>query len=167
MARPRKLVVTEAKDEAPMGEHDTRDQTAEPTPETDAPVSVEVNEEPVAVEEDKPVSVEQEASNQVLFADVGLNVHILMNPKPMVSDDGTKFYDVKGAVLSPGDSVPLNELPPYLVEDVKSGKVPGARIVSTEDAFRLNREAAQIRALADQTIGVESDAVTEIISPVG
>lgn len=181
MARPRKVVVTEAKDEAPMGEHDTRELPEEPTPE-EAPVSVEVNEEEVPAEETEAASVEDEtekapedleenepeASNEVLFAEVGLNVHVLMNPKPIVDSlSGNKMYDVKGVVLAPGDTVPLSELPPYLVEDVKSGKVPGARFVSAEEAFRLNREAAQIRAIADQTIGVESDTITEIVSPVG
>ncbi len=186
MGRPRKVVVTEAKDEAPMGEHDTRDQAAEPAPQADTPdepaVSVEVDDKDVAVEETEAVSVEDEvekapsdleennpeASSEVLFADAGLSVHVLMNPKPIVDTvSGNKLYDVKGVVLAPGDTVSLAELPPYLVEDVKNGKVAGARIVSAEEAFRLNREAAQIRAIADQTIGVESDAITEIVSPVG
>lgn len=172
----------------PEPQHDTRDAAQEPTPEpvqADTPdvpaVSVEVNDKPVPVEEDKaegpdpevekaPEDLkenESEASTDVLFADVGLSVHILMNDKPIVdTNTGNKMYDVRGQVLAPGDIVPLTELPPYLVEDVKAGKVPGARIVSAEEAFRLNREAALIRAVADQTIGVESDAVTEIVNPV-
>lgn len=174
MGRPRKkpenLVITESKG-APEPENDTRDQVQE-----EAPVSVEVNDEPVAVEEDEAESVEPEvevasdekpeASNEVLFADEGVSIHILMNPTPMKDNDGNKLYDVRGQVLRPGDTVPLDELPPYLAEKARAGAVKGARVVSAEDAFRLNREAAQIRAIADQTIGVESDFVSEVVTPV-
>jgi hypothetical protein len=183
MARPRKtaaknLVVTESKG-APEPEHDTRDMAQE-----DAPVSVEVNDEPVAVEEDEAESVEDEVekapadleeneseaaegSTDVLFASEGISVHILMNPTPIVDTvNGTELYDVRGQVLRPGDTVPLDSLPPYQKKAAMEGTMRGAQVVTAEEAFRLNREAAQIRAIADQTIGVESDMVTEVINPV-
>ena len=184
MARPRKtaakkeepkdVVVTESAG-YPEPEHDTRDEAQ------DAPdVSVEVNEKPVPVEEDEAESVEDEVekapedleenesenSTDVLFATEGISIHILMNPTPIVdSTTGDKLYDVRGQVLRPGDTVPLDELPPYQREAAEKGAVRGARVVSAEEAFRLNREAAQIRAIADQTVGVESDMVTEVLSP--
>lgn len=90
---------------------------------------------------------------QFLFADVGLTIHVLMTEKPVKWQE-FKLYDVKSKVLAPGDSVPLSDLPPYQLEAVKNGKIEGARIVTQEEATRLNEEAARIRSLASQSINL-------------
>ncbi len=189
MARPRKVVEVESVG-APMPEHDTRDAqaegvsvevdgnevAAEETPATDVP-DVSVPSKPSddkPVDEDEAVSAEENAhtdeapSNEVLFSEVGLTVHVMMNPVPVKDTfTGTEMYDVKAQVLAPGDSIPLTDLPPYLVEDLRAGRVAGAKIVTPEEAQRLSEEAARIRQLASNTVGVESDMVTEVLSPVG
>lgn len=118
----------------------------------------------VKAEEETPQPAS--AKDEYLFADQGLTVHVLMDKKPLhdLLTQEDILYDVKSRVLAPGDIISLEELPPYLVKDLKAGKVSGARIVDYEEANRLNQEAARIRALADQTIGVESDMITEIIT---
>jgi len=120
----------------------------------------------VEAEKSQPESAKAPKEEKFLFADEGLTVHVLMDKKALY-DILTKediLYDVKSKVLAPGDIVALDELPPYLLKDLKDGKVSGARIVGREEAQRLNQEAAHIKALADKTIGVESDMITEVIS---
>jgi len=155
MTRPRKVVVVEASDETPMPLNAEESQLDSET----------VTEEEV-VEEVK-VDDEPQKEEGVLFADLGLSVHVKMAEKSTFTDPITKeeLWDVKGVVLAPGDTLPLNRLPPYLVKSLKDGKVPGGRIVSVEEAKTLNEEAAKVRALVGQTIGVESDMITEIVTP--
>lgn len=122
--------------------------------------------ENVDVEAEDETPQPASAKEKFLFAETGLTVHILMDKK-VIRDILTQediLYDVKSRVLAPGDIVSLNELPPYLVKDLKAGKVAGAKIVDREEASRLNEEAVRIRMLADQTIGVESDMITEIVT---
>lgn len=68
-------------------------------------------------------------SDQVLFADVELNVHQLN------SVDGSM-------TLLPGQFVPLDGLPDYVQRAVRAGKVPGARVMDLSDAQLLDAQAS-------------------------
>lgn len=122
--------------------------------------------ENVDVQAEEATPLPASPKEKYLFADQALTIHILLNDKPLLDilTQEEILYDTKSQVLAPGDYVPLSELPPYLVKSLKAGDIPGARIVDLDEAERLNVEAAHIRALASQAIGVESDMVTEILT---
>ena len=148
------------------GDHVPDEATGEPAV-ADERLLEENREDAAEAEEnaENPDEAEASSDEEVLFADSGITVHVALSQTPVAKDQftGDDLFDVRGESLSPGDTVPLSALPPYLVKNLREGKVAGARIVSASKAEELNREAALVRQMAADTIGVESDMVTEVL----
>ena len=88
----------------------------------------------------------------VLFADSDVTVHVLPAPgvEPETDQFGRKLWPVSSRVLRPGDQVAADEVPGYVVDAVKAGKVAGLSLVSESKANDLREHAAQLRGLLTQ-----------------
>ena len=62
---------------------------------------------------------------KVAFAENVITVHVKRTSEPGKLPDGSEAWDVESRILTPGETLPLSELPPYLSEAVLGGKVPG------------------------------------------
>lgn len=86
-------------------------------------------------------------SKEVFFADVEISIH------QADAVNGSK-------TILPGQYVPLTDLPAYEQEAVRAGKVPGARIMSENDAKLLSEHAAFLRGeVANPDLGEEETPV--------
>lgn len=59
------------------------------------------------------------------FAESAVTVHVKLASEPGELPDGTKAWDVESKIMTPGETLPLNLMPPYLSEAIREGKVPG------------------------------------------
>jgi hypothetical protein len=130
--------------------------------ESDLPSAEVAFEPPLEVEPEEELS----GNKQVLFADAGLTVHVKLANDPVGKDPftGEDVWDTRSETLAPGQSLVFDTLPPYVQKAAKEGGIPFARVVTASEARRLSAEAEHIRLLAGQTVGVESDMVTEEIN---
>ena len=70
---------------------------------------------------------------KVAFVERAMAVHIKRGNEPGTLPDGSEAWDVESRVFNRGESIPLKDLPPYLSEAVKAGKVPGLKALSTAE----------------------------------
>ena len=85
---------------------------------------------------------------QVVFATDEVTVHTLLSPDPQENQFGDKVYHTESTVLLPGQSVPVDEVPPYLLDSIKEGTSPGLELMNKGEADELAAKAAEIRAIA-------------------
>lgn len=92
-----------------------------------------------------------EATNKVVFATEEVTLHLLMSETQ--NEDGT--YNTQSQVFLPGQFVDQEKVPPYLLDAIKEGKSPGLELMTESKASELSEKAAQIRALASDTVNVQ------------
>lgn len=94
---------------------------------------------------------------KVLFADQEVTVHTTTSP---VQKDqfGNDFWDVRSVTLLPGESVPEGDVPTYVLEAVKAGKVAGLSLKDKSAADELKAKAEEIRAIVAGTPGLQLPA---------
>lgn len=103
-------------------------------------------------------------TGKVVFATDEVTVHTLLSPDPQENQFGDKVYHTESRVLLPGQSVGLDEVPPYLLESIKDGTSPGLELMTEKRAADVAQKAAEIRAAASgeainvQGVPSESDA---------
>lgn len=84
------------------------------------------------------------ASKSVAYALDTSTVHVKVHSAPTKSPDGSEVWDIESKMLLPGETMPLSDMPPYLSEAIKSGKVPSLRAITEAQAKKVAkfREAA-------------------------
>jgi hypothetical protein len=87
-------------------------------------------------------------AKQVVFAHDEVTVHTLLSPDPVKDAFGEEVYNTESKVLLPGESVPQEEVPPYLLEKIEDGTALGVSLMPESEANELAEKAAQIRAIA-------------------
>jgi len=90
-------------------------------------------------------------ADKVLFAENAVTVHLLQRPDAPVYKDqfGREVYDTYSQVLAPGQTVPANQVPPYVLESVEAGDVAGLKVMSESEAKKLLEQAGRIRTLLE------------------
>ena len=73
----------------------------------------------------------------VAFAEIPVTIHVKRSSEPGVLPDGTEAWDVESKNMSAGQTFPLSDMPPYLSEAVKGGKVPGLVAVTEAQAKKI------------------------------
>lgn len=73
----------------------------------------------------------------VAFAEIPVTVHVTRSSEPGVLPDGTEAWDVESKNMSAGQTLPLADMPPYLRDAVKGGKVPGLIAVTEAQAKKI------------------------------
>jgi hypothetical protein len=107
-------------------------------------------------------------AKKVVFANEEVTIHLLLNGEPDVLQTGREVFSTESQVLLPGQFVDQNAVPPYLLNAVKEGTAPGLQLMTEARAKKISSEAAEIRAIATQTVNVqgpvsEGDAMAEAI----
>jgi hypothetical protein len=74
-------------------------------------------------------------ADQVVYASGDVTLHVGTYSEQV---NGNEIYTVESVVLSAGDTLPLEELPPYQRESVEAGKVPNVQVVSADEADRMS-----------------------------
>ena len=74
------------------------------------------------------------APTKVAFAENVITVHVKRTSEPGLLPDGTEGWDVVSKIMAPGESMPLSDMPPYLSDAVKEGKVPGLKALTPAQA---------------------------------
>jgi hypothetical protein len=87
-------------------------------------------------------------AKQVVFAHDEVTMHKLLSPDPVKDAFGEEVYNTESKVLLPGESVPQEEVPPYLLKKIEEGTALGVSLMSESEANELAEKAAQIRAIA-------------------
>jgi hypothetical protein len=82
---------------------------------------------------------------KVAFAEMPLTVHVKRTSEPGLLPDGTEAWDVESKLMSPGDSMPLSDMPPYLAEAIKAGEVEGIKLLTQK---QIDERAELVRAIA-------------------
>ena len=89
-------------------------------------------------------------ANEVVFADRDVTLHVLAggpNAEPAKDQFGRESYDVRSQTLLPGQSVSVDEVPPYVLEAVKADRIEGLSVMSEKQAQKLLSEAERLRGL--------------------
>lgn len=79
------------------------------------------------------------AAKTVAFAEIPVTVHVTRSSEPGVLPDGTEAWDIESKSMSAGQTLPLNDMPPYLRDAVKGGKVPGLIAVTEAQAKKIQK----------------------------
>lgn len=79
----------------------------------------------------------------VAFAEDTVTVHRTLSREPGVLPDGSEAWDIESVILTSGQTLPLADMPPYQVELVTSGKVPGLIALTPAQAKRVEEAYAQ------------------------
>jgi hypothetical protein len=87
-------------------------------------------------------------AKQVVFAHDEVTVHTLLSPDPVKDAFGEEVYNTESKVLLPGQFVPEEDVPPYLLKKIEDGTALGVSLMSESEADELAEKAAQIRAIA-------------------
>lgn len=99
---------------------------------------------------------------KVVFASDTVGVHVLLNKEATDKDQfGNEHYLTESKVLLPGQYVSVDVLPPYVLESVKSGKVPALKIMDESRAEETAKRAEEIRSVSQNlisTAGIVSDS---------
>jgi len=103
------------------------------------------------------------ANTKVAFAENVVTVHVKRTSEPGLLPDGTEGWDVVSKNLSPGEYIPLSDIPPYLSDAVKEGKVPGLKIMTPAQAKRqahfietgYNPDIEELEEESDSTVEKE------------
>lgn len=106
----------------------------------------------------------------VLFAEQDLTIHVKLSSEPVKAITGELLWNTESRMLFPGQSIPISDLPDYLVESLKAGRVAGARLVTSKEADEIAAKAAVVRELAEgqlRTGGVEyfDEPVVQVEEP--
>lgn len=80
---------------------------------------------------------------KVAFVERAMSVHLKRGNEPGTLPDGSEAWDVESKVFARGDSIPLKDMPPYLSEAVKAGKVPGLKALSPAEIKQRNQIIAE------------------------
>ena len=89
---------------------------------------------------------QKKEQKQVLFANDASTVHVLLSPEPITDELGNEAYATESKLLLPGEYVGTDEVPPYLLEKVKSGEAETLEFMPESKAQKISAEAAKIRA---------------------
>lgn len=107
-------------------------------------------------------------ANQRVFATEEVTVHKLLSADPQKDpQSGEEIYHTESVVLLPGQHIPADEVPPYLLEKIEAGTLSSLSLMSQNDAEELSAKAAEIRGIAAgegvnvQGVPSESDANRE------
>ena len=84
------------------------------------------------------------AETKVVYATQDLSLHRKTGQEKVAGND---FFYVEGLVVRTGETVPLDDLPPYQQEAVKAGKVAGAEVLTEAEAAKRGEELAKLRDL--------------------
>lgn len=96
--------------------------------------------------------------NKVLFAEKELTIHLLLSPDPVDGPAGSQ-YVTESKTLLPGQYVPVEDVPPYLLKKVEDGEVEGLSVTSESRAKEIAVKAAELRSLlASYTAGNPLDS---------
>jgi hypothetical protein len=74
-------------------------------------------------------------SNKVVYASSDVTLHVALGSEEF---NGNTVWNVESVVLRPGDTLPLDKLPPYQKEAVEAGDVPGVQVVSEKEGEKLS-----------------------------
>jgi len=91
---------------------------------------------------------------KVAFVERAMAVHIKRTNEPSKMPDGSEAWDIESKVFNRGETIPLDNLPPYLSEKVKAGKVPGLKAL-TSAQIKTRKE------LIDELNGLGTLAITD------
>ena len=83
--------------------------------------------------------------NKVIFAEDAATVHIKAGD-PQEYPDGTLFEPIESRVLSPGETLPLSEVPSYLKALVEKGEAPGLVLLTPNQAKKLQEKAELMKS---------------------
>lgn len=91
-----------------------------------------------------------ETKQQVLFAEEELTIHKKLTKEPYTDTLGNENWQVESAILLPGSYISVDELPPYLIADVRAKRVKGAKLTTESNAKKVAKKAKELRDLAGQ-----------------
>ena len=94
------------------------------------------------------------ASKNTAFAESAVTVHVTLASEPGQLPDGSEAWDVESKNMSRGDTLPLADMPPYLREAIKGGKVPGL-IAMTETAAK--KASAFYKGAGEASVFIQSE----------
>lgn len=77
------------------------------------------------------------AQKSLAFAETAMSVHLKLSDEPNLLADGTQVWDIESRVISAGTTLPLKDMPPYLSEAVKEGRVPGLVAMTQAEAKKV------------------------------
>lgn len=83
------------------------------------------------------------AKKTVAFAEEAVTVHVTRSREPGVLPDGSEAWDIESVVLTPGQTLPLAEMPPYQVKLITSGESPGLIALTQAQAKRVEEAYSQ------------------------
>lgn len=72
-------------------------------------------------------------ATKVVYATADLTVHRVLGQEQL---NGNTVYNVESVVLSYGDTLPLDSLPPYQQEAIEAGRVAGAEVLTETQAAK-------------------------------
>jgi len=74
----------------------------------------------------------------VALAQEAVTIHVKLASEPSPLPDGSEAWDIESKILEPGETVSLDELPPYLSSAVKSGAAPGLVAITKAQADKVS-----------------------------
>jgi hypothetical protein len=80
---------------------------------------------------------------KLVLAESAVTIHVKRVSEPGLLPDGTEGWDIESKILFPGETMPLDDMPPYLSNAVKKGEVPGLKLMTPAQA---KKHAAQVKA---------------------
>ena len=98
--------------------------------------------------------------SKVIFAEEAATVHVLSGDV-VKNPDGTLFEPHESRVLTPGETLPLSEVPSYLKELVEKGEAPGLSLLTPAQAKKLNEKADKLKATAVVTLDDDDEDEVE------
>lgn len=73
-------------------------------------------------------------TDKVAFAESAVTVHVKRVSEPGLLPDGGEAWDVESKIMLPGETLSLSEMPPYLSDAIKGGRVPGLKAMTPTQA---------------------------------
>lgn len=74
---------------------------------------------------------------KVIFAEDAATVHI-KDGDELILENGQKYQPIFSKVLTPGETLSLNQVPSYVLNDIKEGKAPGLALLTPAQVRTLH-----------------------------
>lgn len=85
------------------------------------------------------------AAAKMVLVEAPTVVHIRRTDEPGLLPDGSEGWDVEARVMAPGESIPLEDIPPYLAERIEAGEVPGLKALTKR---QISERAELVREIS-------------------
>ncbi len=103
------------------------------------------------------------SKEQVIYSEITSTVHV-KDGEAFPAEDGSLHQPTKSIILLPGETLPLDEVPSYMLQLVKENKAPGLILLDVAEAEKLNQLAKLARgeaSISDFVSQEDTDSVEE------